>query len=129
MVKIIDSPIYQNKISLGEDGLIHVEYIGVQNSESIKEDMRQMTKFILELHQQHKQAYMLSNLGGITKQDSTARREGYKALMVLPYDKIAFFWAGLFLKHLTNLVVKAAGISQKAHFFNSEEEAIAWLRS
>jgi len=44
-------------------------------------------------------------------------------------DKIAIFGGNRFMKHLVNLVVKATGKEDRVRYFDSKDQAIAWLNS
>lgn len=121
--------IINNKVYLGDDGFIHLDYMGEQNYEKVKADLVPMTELAEKLHKEKKHAYLLVDASDVRKQDSGARKAAAEIVFSVPYDKVALFGAGPFLKNVASLIVKAIGKSNKFGFFDTKEEAARWLQS
>lgn len=120
---------YQNKNFVGEDGFIHQIYLGEQTAQTVQEDIKRLAKLIETVHKQGKPAHLLLDLGKFTHQDSGARKEATNALNNLKYEKIALFGTKNFIKYVANFVVLATRKSSTVKFFDSEDEAMRWLKS
>lgn len=121
--------VMSNKVYLGRDGIIHIEYAGEQTVETVNEDKKQLEKLIGELHKQDKKAYVLGDLQGLTGQDSRSRKEAFDAFNSLSYDKMALFGMNLLIKYVASFVIKATGRGSKIRLFNFGKEAVEWLKS
>ena len=117
-----------NKVYLGEDGIIHLEYIGDQNLETIKEDDKRLQELAGMMSKKIKPINILCDASRIGKQNASARKAAFDVVNNLHYNKIALFGLAPFLKSVTNFVIKASGRFSKVKVFNTEEEAERWLR-
>ena len=118
-----------NKVYLGEDGIIHNDYFGDQTSETVERVNKENTPLAKKLREQKKRVLIMGDFIGMKKVSLGARKTGYGMIMSLPYEKIAVFGTTLFLKYLTNFVMKATGKADTIRFFSNKEEASAWLKS
>lgn len=116
-------------IYLGEDGCIYSIYEGDQTYESVKAGTDETTLIAKKLRQDNQSVKISIDLTRLGKTHSAARKIGVEFLRLLDFDKIAIFGNSVFNKHLVNFIITASGKSSTVKYFNSKEEAQAWLKS
>ena len=114
---------------LGEDGFVHLDYVGEQTYQTAKADQAPMDVLVKKLHGEGKKAYILVDATNVPKQDSGARRAAVEIVLSVPYDRVALYGGSPFIRNVAGLIVKAVGKSHKFGFFNTKEEAVKWLRA
>jgi len=118
-----------NQVFLGDDGFIHHVIEGDQDAATTQYLRDQTVKLASQLSVLPRPIKILSDLTGIGKADSNARRIASGIIQDIKLDKIAIFGGNRFMKHLVNLVVKATGKEDRVRYFDSKDQAIAWLNS
>lgn len=117
-----------NRVFLGEDGLIHNEYVGLQTYDSVKAVERLTLPFIAGVKAGGKPALILADLRALDGQTAGSRRASKEALETRAYDRVAIFGGSRFLMTLSQFIVTASGLGDRVRCFRSEKDAVAWLR-
>jgi hypothetical protein len=118
-----------NRVFLDINGVLRIQVVGDQTAETVREMGEKLTHYIGELRSQHRPVLILDDLRQMGATTSDARREVARLTKQLRYDRAAMVGDGsLFMRHGTNLMLKAIGRST-ARYFGSEESAIKWLRT
>ena len=117
-----------NKVYMGDNGFIYVEYIGDQNATTLEQTIQKVDKVINEVKSQNKPALVVCDISKVTKHDAGARKVGSEALNTLHYDKFAICGGNFFLRSIASILVKATGKSNVS-VFKTQEEAVRWLKS
>lgn len=117
-----------NKTFLNHQGYIEHHYIGDQSYASVKKSMTIAARLASRLKTQGEDVMILADLTRLEKSTSESRKASLEALQSLPYDKIALFGGNLYVRHLANLIIKAAGKESVVKIFAARKQAEAWLR-
>jgi hypothetical protein len=59
----------------------------------------------------------------------TSRKAAMKSLRSLPFSKIAICAQSLFLRHVSELIIRAGRLAERVRVFKSRKEALEWLLS
>ena len=114
------------KLEMGEDGILRLSFAGQVGTEEM-EAFRQDFLPYLEAATDESPLLVLSNAQGDTKYSSGAR----KIFMQLNRDsrigKAATVGTGRYTRVLARFVLKATG-RDNIGFFDTQEEAVAWLK-
>ncbi|MDF2461183.1 MAG: SpoIIAA-like [Candidatus Saccharibacteria bacterium] len=118
-----------NRVYLDTNGLLRIEVIGDQTAETVREMGEKVTHYVGRLRSQHHPVLILDDLRQMGATTSDARREVARLTKILRFDRAAMVGDGsLFMRHGTNLMLRAVGRSN-ARYFGSEETALKWLRT
>ncbi len=122
-----NAEVQENKIYLGDEDIIYVEYHGPQTYETIHRNFVKIEEIAKELRKAGKPVKLLNNIGGVTTQTIGARKAGLETVRKMKIDAIALCGGSRFIKYLGNYFLKAIG-HPNSRSFDTQDEAFAWLR-
>jgi 1-aminocyclopropane-1-carboxylate deaminase/D-cysteine desulfhydrase-like pyridoxal-dependent ACC family enzyme len=118
-----------NKVYVNSDGLLEIWVVGDQTAESVGEMGEKLVYYVQLLRGQHRPVLILDNLIQMGATTSEARREVARIAKTLDYDRAAMVGDGsAFMRHGTNLMLRAIGRSN-VRYFGNLETATKWLRT
>lgn len=117
-----------NKVYLNSQDIIEIQVVGAQTNDSVT-DMGRQTKLLLEeLAAKKKPRLIFDDLTQMGATDTPARHAVAELAETLPYDKVAMLGNGsTMMRYGTNLMLMAIGRGNKIKYFESRDEAFAWL--
>jgi hypothetical protein len=115
-----------HKLSMGDDGILRVALIGDIGTESIDAFLEDITPF-LEAATEEEPLLVLAESGSTGKYSSAARKRFAELLREPRVKKVALVNARRYVRVLISFILRAAG-RDNIHCFDSEEEALAWLK-
>lgn len=118
-----------NKVFLGENDIIFNLYEGNQAQESIQNMVNENNRIITKLRRQNKPVLVLADLTKLGQSSIGSRQASADALKNKDYDKVALFGANKFMKYVGNFIITASGQERRARMFDTEDEAMAWLKN
>jgi hypothetical protein len=111
---------------MGDDGILRVELIGDTGIEDIDAFLEDIAPF-LEAATEEEPLLVLAE-SGLTGKYSAAARKRFAELLREPrVRKVALLNARRYVRVLIGFILRSAG-RDNIHFFDSEEEALAWLK-
>jgi hypothetical protein len=119
----------QNEVLLEETGILNSIYHGDQTDASINGIAEAAKPLIEQCRLAKKKVLILIDVRDIHGQTAAARKAALDQLNFLDYDKLAIFGAKTFIKQIIVFLIAASGKKEKVRYFNTEEEARAWLLS
>jgi hypothetical protein len=118
-----------NRVFLDEQGVLRILVIGDQTAETVREMGEKVTHYVGHLRSQDRPVLIFDDLRLMGATTSDARREVARFTKQLRFDRAAMVGDGsLFMRHGTNLMLRAIGRST-ARYFGSEESALKWLKT
>lgn len=113
-----------NQVYLDDDGIIHLVFVGEQNSANTAPIYEQTKQLIAQQRAAEKRVLMLGDVTNITKQDSGSRVQA-KKLMELDYDANAIVGKSALMPII--MYVIRAGKHGSIKVFRNKRQATAWL--
>ena len=113
-----------NQVFLGDDGIIHLVFVGEQTTANTAPIYEQTKQLIGQQRAAEKRVLMLGDVTGITKQDSGSRVQA-KKLMALDYDANAIVGKSALMPII--MYVMRAGKHGRIKAFRSRRQATSWL--
>lgn len=117
----------ENEVFL-KDGIMYVIVHGDQTYASAKEIQRRMLLLSAELKANHQLIRVVTDTRDLGKQDSGTRRASFEILKQVKFDRMSILIKSLFIKGISNMIVKAARMSHKVKLFSDEDAALEWLK-
>jgi hypothetical protein len=118
----------QTQTELTPDGIIVSRYLGDQTGETVKESYNQLMPLVAQLQAEQRPVLILIDMSRTGKQNASARMAAQETLRTIPFKKMAAFGSSVYLKHITLFILNLLGMSDKFGFFDTEEEAMKWLK-
>ncbi len=118
-----------NTIELQSDGILMSVYQPVQTYEAIHDVTLETQKLIEKVRAEGKPVLILIDIRQVTTQDIGARKAALEGITNLRFDKMAVFGATLFIKHVTKFILQMSGKSDFIRYFETQDEAVRWLKS
>ena len=114
------------KIWLDDDGIIRCILKGIHE----KKDAEAILKKIITLLKEKGKARVLIDLRKTERSTSGARRVYVYNIMAKPkvFEKFAFFGKSVKNRVMANFIMTATGKEDKVRYFESEEDALRWLK-
>lgn len=116
-----------NSLSVLPDGIIQLTQTGHQTLVSISEFQADIDAYTDKQHRDGKKALILVDVSGVTSHDPEVRDESRRRLLG-KYDAMAVCGANTSLKMIVNWLIRSMGYQDRAQFFGTRDEALAWLR-
>jgi len=117
-----------NRVFLNPDNIIEIEVVGDQNSASVELMARQANILITQLKAVGKPQLVLDNLLQMGSVDPEARKLVVEVAKRMDYDRLAMLGHGGLMSFGANLMLRATGRGDRAHYFSDREEALRWLK-
>lgn len=118
-----------NQVYIDEHGFIREVYEGDQTKATALAIVHKTEQFIRELQIQNKPIFIIVDARLAGRSDIASRGIGAKIVREWPYKKIAIFGANRFLKAIVHLILNTVARQMPVRLFDTEEEAVAWLKS
>jgi hypothetical protein len=119
----------RNRVFMDNEDVLVNKYVGDQTPESIRQVRTRSQEYINALHGAGKSGIVLVDLSQMGRTSAAARREAVETLRSTQFDKVALYGASLYMKHLSQLIVMAAGQGHRVRYFDTEDEARKWLHT
>jgi hypothetical protein len=116
-----------HEISMGDDGILRLAFIGDMVGEDIEIFIKDFTPF-LEAATEVEPLNILADASRAGKTSSAARKAYVRLNRDLRGGKVAVVGARRYGRVLVSFILKATG-RDNVRFFDSEEEALAWLKA
>lgn len=114
-----------SKVYLDNDGIVRVTALGDQDGKEIIEVRYEILRLGKNASGKIKVLYDLSKIG---KSLPDSRSESVKSLKLEELGNIALFGASAVIRVIASFIIRASGMSEKAKYFKTEEEALRWLK-
>ncbi len=117
-----------NQVFLGDDGFIHNLHVGDQTGKTVSTMVKQLAVLTEQLRANERPVLALIDLTKLGKHDAAARQAAADGIKNLSYDRAAAFSDDQLTRYVVNLVVRAAGRGDRFRYFDTEAEAVAFLK-
>jgi hypothetical protein len=109
-----------------DDGIIRITLYGIHTQEDAINLIKKVDEFLLS----NKSGLVLTDMSQVEKPTSGARKIHANNIKNDKgnYKKLAFFGASVMNRVMANFIIKASGRGEKARYFETEIEAIEWLK-
>jgi hypothetical protein len=115
------------ELSMGDDGILQVTFIGDLTDKDAKA-YREEIKSFFEATTEAKPLLFLIDSSRMDKMSAKFRKTGVEILRDSRMGKTAGVGGSRYVRVLTSFIMKATG-RDVFRFFDSEEEALAWLKA
>lgn len=116
-----------HEISMGDDGILRLAFIGDVKKEDIEAYVKDMAPF-LEAAAEAEPVLILSDSSRTGKMSSAARKVFAGRIRDPRVRKVAVVGADRYIRVLVGFINKISK-RDNLHFFGAEEEALAWLKA
>lgn len=116
-----------NKVFLNKDGYVETHYMGDQDVASVQQVLATTDALVEQLRARKEPALLLTDFSELGKNTPALRQMVINWTRKSDYDYIAVYGASVFIKHVTRLVIMALGKDKWIHYFNTRQQAEAWL--
>jgi hypothetical protein len=114
-----------SQVYLDQEGIIHVESIGLQT----EDEALKVRKKVMELGKKVPgKVRILNNLTRMSKATARSRKTTAESIKLPEIGKVASFGGSTFARVVASFVIKATGMEHKVKYFETEEEALKWLK-
>ena len=127
LVNFPDSQFHKNTNYIGDDGLIHNCYVGIQTKATLIKAKEELQKITGKLRKEGKPVHVLTNIVRLGKLNVEARMFAVEFIKEVDFDKVAIFGNHMIAEPLVNMIIIASGRGYKMKYFISEEDARSWL--
>lgn len=115
----------KSKVYMNNDGIIRVISVGDQTAE----EMIEVRKAVLELCKKVPgKIKILNDLSKMGKSLLGSRTEAVKSIKLEKVGKVANFGGGTSTRIIASFIVRASGMDKKVKYFETEAEALKWLK-
>lgn len=112
-----------------KDKIFYNLYFGNQTGKSIKKAGEEVMSIIEKLKKKNQKILILSDVSKIGDISLSARQAGLELIKEIEYDKLAICGADFVTAAIVKVIVSASGRSFKIRSFDSQKEALKWLKS
>ena len=112
-------------VELLSNGYILMTLKGDLSADTLRPVLSRMDNFIKALTSQGFPAYILVDADDLEAIKLESRKVGWEWLRTAAYDKVSVHGKSTFVKYFVRMLVKV--INCEMRYFNSKQEAIAWL--
>jgi hypothetical protein len=117
-----------HELSMGDDGILRLGFIGNINKEKAEAFIKEIIPF-LEAATEAEPLLALADSSRTGKVSSAARKIFTEMYRDSRFKKVAVVEASRYARVLAGFLIKATGRASTLRFFDSEEEAVAWLKA
>ncbi|QQG50242.1 MAG: STAS/SEC14 domain-containing protein [Candidatus Berkelbacteria bacterium] len=114
-----------NKVTL-HDSFIELVFIGDQTEKTVR-SISEKARRLSEKQWKGDPTLVLVNLYKMGKSSFTSRSAALEALNAAPFIRMAVYANSVFLRHVAELIIRAARMGEKIRIFTAREEAVRWL--
>lgn len=115
----------KSKVFVGDDGIIRVISVGDQTPQ----EMIEVRKAVLELGREIPgRIRVLNDLSKMGKSLPGSRTEAAKSIKLEEIGKVASFGASTMNRVIASFITRASGMGNKVKYFETEEDALRWLK-
>jgi dsRNA-specific ribonuclease len=109
-----------------DEGIIRIALIGMHTQEDAGNIIKDVEEFLPE----NRKGLVLTDMSRIEKPTSRARKVHADNIKNNhdKYEKLAFYGASVMNRVMANFIIKASGHNDKVRYFDTELEAINWLK-
>jgi hypothetical protein len=115
-----------HELKMGNDGIIRLSFIGDISKEDVEAYERDLLPY-LDAATETSKLNIISYSGREGKYSSDARRRFTELNKDLRVGRVAILGGNRFNRVMATIILKATG-RQNIRFFDTEEEAVAWLK-
>jgi hypothetical protein len=118
----------KNKVFLGDDGFMHVDWIGDQVHPDIIQISEEIRELASKIKKEGKPVLMLVNLENLGTPDVRSMTQTREEIQTFGMDKMAVYGIhNKFVENVVGVVVNQAELLGKIKYFKSREDAVEWL--
>jgi len=121
------SEVAGGSVALEPEGYVLIQFVGDQNYQTVDELCREVLKFVDRLQGEHKPLLGLVDLSRQTGFNTGSNKAALESLSKVNYDKAALVSDNDLFAGLAKMIIKALGKDDRTKFFETREEAVAWL--
>lgn len=89
---------------------------------------KRVSAYLEELIQKNKRGLILCEIRGSNTVDQKTRQTISELMQNMKYDKIAAYGAKTLMRSIANLTLMASGRYSRTRIFDTQEQALTWLR-
>ncbi len=114
-----------NRVTL-RDSYIELTFIGDQTEKTVR-SLADKSRKVSQRVWGDDPSLVLVNLYKMGKSSFASRGAAIEALNASPFMRMAIFANSVFLRHVAELVIRAARMGDKIRVFTARDDAIRWL--
>jgi UDP-N-acetylmuramyl pentapeptide synthase len=115
----------KTRVYLGDDGIVRVVSIGDQTPE----EMIEVRRVVLNLGRSIPgKVKILNDLSRMGRSLPGSRAEAAQSIKLEKVDKVASYGASTLNRVIASFIMRASGMGNKVRYFETEAEALEWLK-
>lgn len=116
------------RIFIGQESFVEIIYVGQITESMVSMIVEDANRIVDQIQGEGKPPHFLVNVNDMDRTSRRARKAGLDWIRKGRAKKIAVYGRSLANKYLINLMAKAIGWQRRFKYFDSREDAVAWLR-